>query len=213
LKTIRKALGDDSKEPRFIQTYPKRGYRFIAAVSGGTSGARASNRVVGREATLSELRSCVERVMAGERQIVFINGEAGIGKTTLVDVFENIATNALPGIRVARGQCVEGYGSKEAYYPVLEALGRLTRGARGQAVIDALAAHAPTWLVQFPALLKPEHRATLQREILGATRDRMLREIRDLLETIAADHPLILLLDSSSTPCRRKLFIPGWLQF
>lgn len=144
---IRKALGDDSKKPRFIETHPRRGYRFIAAVSAGTSGLRVSSRVVGREATLSELRCCLERVMAGERQIVFISGEAGIGKTALVDAFEKIAGNALPEIRVARGQCVEGYGSKEAYYPILEALGRLARGARGQAVIEALAAHAPTWLV------------------------------------------------------------------
>ncbi len=32
---IRKALGDDAKEPRFIQTIPKRGYRLVAAVSWG----------------------------------------------------------------------------------------------------------------------------------------------------------------------------------
>ncbi len=173
---IRKALGDDSKEPRFIQTHPKLGYRFIAAVSAGTSESRASSRVVGREGALRELQSSLERVMAGERQIVFIGGEAGIGKTTVVDAFQNFASNQLPRVRAARGQCVEGYGSQEAYYPILEAVGRLTRGARGKAVIDALAAHAPTWLVQFPALLKPERRVTLQREILGATRDRMLRE-------------------------------------
>src|SRR3954470_11418099 len=29
---LRKALGDDPKFPRFIETLPKRGYRFVAAV-------------------------------------------------------------------------------------------------------------------------------------------------------------------------------------
>ncbi|MGA8907273.1 MAG: winged helix-turn-helix domain-containing protein, partial [Acidobacteriaceae bacterium] len=30
---LRKLLGDDAAEPRFIQTLPKRGYCFVAAVS------------------------------------------------------------------------------------------------------------------------------------------------------------------------------------
>ena len=29
---LRKALGDDSSEPRYIETIPKRGYRFVAPV-------------------------------------------------------------------------------------------------------------------------------------------------------------------------------------
>jgi len=37
---LRKALGDDSSEPRYIETIPKRGYRFVAPVkvSGGNAG-------------------------------------------------------------------------------------------------------------------------------------------------------------------------------
>src|ERR1041384_7947979 len=30
--TLRKALGDDRSEPRYIETVPRRGYRFVAAV-------------------------------------------------------------------------------------------------------------------------------------------------------------------------------------
>ena len=35
----------------------------------------------------------------------------------------------------------------------------------------------------------------LQREILGATRERMLREIGEALETIASENPLLLVLE------------------
>src|SRR4051812_20137117 len=34
IKTLRKALGDDASNPRFIETVPRRGYRFIAKVEG-----------------------------------------------------------------------------------------------------------------------------------------------------------------------------------
>jgi len=62
----------------------------------------------------------------------------------------------------------EGFGGKEAYYPVLEAFGQLIHGAGGDRVVQTLSAHAPTWLSQFPAAVKAEGRELLQREILGA---------------------------------------------
>jgi len=123
-----------------------------------------------------------------------VTGESGIGKTALTDEFQRQAAE-VPGLRAALGQCVEGYGSKEAYYPMLEALGQLCRSTAGEAIIEILAAHAPTWLVQFPALVRREHRETLQREIQGATRERMLREIVGALETITAEYPLLLVFE------------------
>jgi len=61
-------------------------------------------------------------------------------------------------------------------------------------VVQILAAQAPTWLVQFPGLLKQEHLQTLRREILGATRECMLREIGEAVEAITAAAPLLLVL-------------------
>jgi predicted ATPase len=78
---------------------------------------------------------------------------------------------------------------------MLDALGNLCRGPEAKGIVDVLAAQAPTWLAQFPALLSREHRETLQREILGATRNRMLREIRDALNTISGEIPLALILE------------------
>ena len=37
---LRKALGDDSSEPRYIETIPKRGYRFVAPVKSDRARAR-----------------------------------------------------------------------------------------------------------------------------------------------------------------------------
>jgi len=50
-------------------------------------------------------------------------------------------------------------------------------------------------MIQFPQLVKPEEREALQREILGSTRDRMVREICEALEGIGAKTPLLVILE------------------
>jgi len=78
---------------------------------------------------------------------------------------------------------------------MLEVLAGLCRGDSGDAIVQILAAQAPTWLVQFPALLTPERGEILRREVLGATPERMLREIGDALEAIAARSPLVIVFE------------------
>ena len=198
---LRRALGDRPKKAVYIETLHRRGYRFVAAVRESAEtgvvvpSQRSSTKMVGRERPLSELREHFEKAIRGERQSVFITGEPGIGKTALADESQRRLAAELPALRIARGQCVEGYGGKEPYYPMLEALGKLCRGAGGEQLIQILAVQAPTWLVQFPGLLNREQRDTLQREVLGATRDRMLREIGDALDVIASANPLLLVFE------------------
>ena len=197
---VRTALGDHPKNPRFIDTLPRRGYQFIAPVKDVamtrelTVEHPSRRKLVGRNSALAELKTRLERSVQN-RQFVFVTGEPGIGKTTLVDEFLRRAGTDFPGVRAARGQCVEGYGGKEAYYPILEALSQLCTDSGGDEVVRILSTQAPTWLVQFPALVNSRQREILHREILGATRERMLREIGEALETIASEKPLVLVLE------------------
>jgi DNA-binding winged helix-turn-helix (wHTH) protein len=131
---IRKVLGDQRNPPSFIETLPKRGYRFIAKVtderapaSPSTTGDAAGN-MVGRDGALAQLEDCLNTASAGRRQIVFVTGEAGISKTMLIDMFQR-CVHRQPDIRIARGQCIEGFGGIEAYYPMLEAVGSLLQQA------------------------------------------------------------------------------------
>ncbi|TMH70323.1 MAG: transcriptional regulator, partial [Betaproteobacteria bacterium] len=198
---LRKVLGDDAKHPRYIETLPRRGYRFIASIRDEIEQAPTAEvgpakiLLVGREEAFTELHDGLARASQGQRQIAFVTGEAGIGKTALLDEFHRRAVAAAPGLRIARGQCIEGYGGQEPYYPLLEALGQLCRDPGGDEIVKILAAQAPTWLVQFPALLKSECRQRLQREIQGGTRERMLREITEALESITAERALLIVLE------------------
>src|SRR5438132_11109376 len=89
IAVIRAVLGDDARKPIFIETLSRRGYRFISPVTEGAaaSGAAASRPakvLVGRDDALSQLHQCLERMSKkGERQIVFLTGEPGIGKTAV----------------------------------------------------------------------------------------------------------------------------------
>jgi len=200
---IRKVLGDRHDKPEFIETFPKRGYQFVAAVSDdvvvgsanlATGTTKTTMKMVGRDTALAELHNSLHRTLRGQRQVIFVTGEAGIGKTTLVDAFHQQAARNHT-LRVARGQCVEGFGGKEAYYPMLESLGQLTSNPDGNPVVQTIAQRAPTWLIQFPSLVKAEQREALQREILGATRERMVREICETLEAITSEIPLVLIFE------------------
>jgi DNA-binding winged helix-turn-helix (wHTH) protein/tetratricopeptide (TPR) repeat protein len=212
IRQLREALGDDPKSPRFIETAHRRGYRFIGQIAqsvhmpaddqqieAGKSisasplrAAVAPTGVVGRDEALARMRGWLGKMLDGERQIVFVTGEPGIGKTALVDTFaRSIASDR--SIRVGRGQCLEQYGSIEAYLPVLEAIGRLCR-EQGQ-VVDVLRAHAPMWLLQMPSLVSASDRESLSREVFTATRERMLREMAEALEALTADLPLVLILE------------------
>jgi DNA-binding winged helix-turn-helix (wHTH) protein/tetratricopeptide (TPR) repeat protein len=199
IRDLRSALGDNPKNPRFIETLARRGYRFIAAVSEGPRTAAipikpTKGKFVGRDVAIAQLLDRLHAMLRHQRQLVFVTGEPGIGKTALVDEFQRRAAAEVTGLHIARGQCIEGYGGKEAYHPMLKALGELC-GVGGDSIVQTLAMQAPTWLIQFPALLKPERRQMLQREIAGATAGRMLREIAEALDTITSETPLLLIFE------------------
>ena len=213
VRQLRKALGEKAQTPRFIETVHRRGYRFIAPLTSSplplsrskfkvqsSNGERVSglkpfaSSVVGREPELTQLQDWLERALEGERQVVLVTGEVGIGKTTLVETFmAQVGANG--ELWVGRGQCVEQYGVGEAYLPVLEALGRLCREPGGEQLITLLSQHAPTWLVQMPALLSASDLEALQHKVMGATKERMLREMAEAVEVLSAERPLVLTLE------------------
>jgi DNA-binding winged helix-turn-helix (wHTH) protein/tetratricopeptide (TPR) repeat protein len=198
VKAARRAVGDSGREQRMIRTVHGRGYQFLLPVQEQDRDpdvpppAPTGEAPVGREAELARLVELYGRAGGGRRQVVFVTGEPGIGKTTLVEAFTAEVARGRAGL-VARGQCLEQRGAPEPYLPVFDALDRLCRDD-GEAVA-VLSRLAPTWLVQMPALVGPGDRADLERRALGGTRDRMLREAAEALEAVAARHPLVLVLE------------------
>jgi predicted ATPase len=175
---------------------------------------------VGRETELARLYELFIEAVNGERQVIFVTGEPGIGKTSLIEAFRQRLESGdwelgtrdwrletsprLPAsslkpqtspVSFAHGQCIEQYGAGEAYLPVLDALGRLARNEAGTALKAVLAQYAPSWLLHLPALLSAEEAAALQPRVLGVMQERMVRELAEALEVLTATQPLILVFE------------------
>ena len=145
IREIRVALGDDAGAPRYIATAHGLGFRFVALVSldsqadrSNAPAAAADHGLVGREAELARLDRALADTRAGRRQVVFVTGEAGIGKTALVEAFlQRQAAGA--DLWAAQGRCVAQYGVADAYLPILEGLEGLAGQIGADTLHDALA--------------------------------------------------------------------------
>jgi DNA-binding winged helix-turn-helix (wHTH) protein len=193
---VRNALGDRGTPARYVETVRGRGYRFIAEI--GFSSDPGENPdglpeiLVGRTTARSELEVALKRAQTGEKQLAFLSGEAGIGKSTLALDFALQAAKS--GVRFVVAHCLPGSGEMDVYSPLLEILIGLSRSPARVALLTALREHAPTWLVQLPSLI---HVATsrLSKDVAGATSHRMAREFCEALEAFARSEPLILVVE------------------
>jgi DNA-binding winged helix-turn-helix (wHTH) protein/predicted ATPase len=201
IQELRGALGDDARHPRTIETRHRRGYRLMVPATpiADRSSAAAPvfspepSRLVGRVAELEELARGFDHARSGRRQVVFVTGEPGIGKSSLADAFLQ-QLRSVHAVRIAHGQCLDHHGVGEPYLPLIEAWTRLAGGQDGSAVKEILSVQAPSWLAQMPSLWTRSERSALEARS-RPTRERMLRELTLAVEAIASDLPLVLKLE------------------
>jgi DNA-binding winged helix-turn-helix (wHTH) protein len=148
---IRRALGDDIKSPRYIETAHRRGYRFIANVEVVTEAPAA------------------QRALQGQRQAAFAARDPGAAESKLAS--ELLACcEAREDQRLARSRCIESSASNQAYLPLLEALAGLCRQPGKEHILEALHEFAPSWLTQLPGVLDVAARACGASPTLAAHR-------------------------------------------
>jgi len=200
---LRAALGDHQNAPRYIETVRRRGFRFMARVHSTArhqgvvppSIITVQHPLVGRESQLGWLTERFELARAGQRQVIFLTGEAGIGKTSIVDAFvRSVVGGSDDAAYVASSACVATYGDAEPFMPVFEALAALGRNSGGHQVIAQLRRHAPAVLDEMPDLL-PDGTTQPPRQPEVRPAARILRFVADALEALADMRPLVLVLE------------------
>jgi serine/threonine protein kinase/predicted ATPase len=149
---------------------------------------------VGREEEREKMRRAFQMASVGRGLMLCITGEAGLGKTTLVEDFLSEIRQQNPACQIARGRSSERLAGAEAYLPFLEALESLLRGTANQSIARVMKALAPSWYVQ----LASSQDSSLERamaETPTVSQERMKRELAALLQEISRDNPLILFFD------------------
>ena len=163
--------------------------------------AHASSEViVGREADLAALRDALKRTRSAEPSAVLVGGEAGVGKTRLVEEFCRVAT--AEGARVLTGQCLELGEEGLPFAPFAAALRRLVH-TDGPAVLDG---REHDFARLLPELGPPPP------EAVGEARRGVLFElVAALLGRLAEQQPLVLVIEDLHWADRSTRDLMGFL--
>ncbi len=149
--------------------------------------------LVGREAEVGALHAFVDGAARGEGGVVFLAGEAGIGKTRLGE--ETAAYAALRGARVLRGRSYQGQGAVP-YAPWIEMLREFVREAPRELLYKVSGTYAADLGKLVPELLEkvgPAPTPTLGHP--DQERLRLFEAVKELCLLLSQETPLLLFLD------------------
>ena len=180
IKEVRRAVGDDGRAQSAIRTIHRRGYRFVAETTSSngdgpavapTDARSVARALPGRAEEQAVLARLFNEADAGSRRVLFVTGEAGIGKSALTQAFVEPLGGSTEML-LGSGECIEHHGAGEPYLPLLQAVTTIARvDLNGDASL-VLRRLAPTWAREIPWLTQePEAPEG------GVTRDRMLLEV------------------------------------
>lgn len=138
---------------------------------------------VARQEELNRLNTMTEKMFTGKGQVVFVKGEAGCGKTALIQEFARGAQKDHSDLIVAYGKCNAHTGIGDPYLPFIELLSLLTGEVSAK------------WEA---GLISKEHAARLWR-LTPYSAQSILENGQDLIETFVPGNALIERTQSAST--------------
>jgi len=210
IAAVRKAISDDPANPRYIETHRGRGYRFIAPVTETPDDRSSINEssqldspfaktrshhpiFVGRDTELATLYAAFERSLTRTPQLVLVSGEAGIGKTRILEELALSVRN--DGATVLLGRCVEG-GGAPAFWPWVQIIRTYIEATDTNALTDALGSLVSSLFHMIPELtdLLPDVPPPAPDDSEQA-RFRLFDAVTALLRKAATERPLLLLMD------------------
>lgn len=158
-----------------------------------TTDAVTGERFVGRQRELEGLRAKLAATGGGHGSLVLVVGEAGVGKTSMVQ--QLVETARAGGVTVLWGACFEGEW-RPSYAPWVEALGQLVTTLDSAQLHRHLGAGAPP-LAQLIPHIRAQLPAIPPAALLSPNEERyrLYEAIAQFLLSVASEQPVVLVLD------------------
>ena len=194
------------------------------------SPAAEMSPVVGRDSELAWLQSHLSTVLGGHSRVVFVIGEAGMGKTALLTAFADRACGEVPELVVARGAGTAVGALGDPYFPISDAFRMLVADRHPPLQADQLTRRQAERLWDFSAtvahaivesgprlldVLVPVETVSdrlgmsVTRAPADTARGDVSDEVTKVLHALAEHRPLLLMLDDmqwSDTASAELLF-------
>jgi ATP/maltotriose-dependent transcriptional regulator MalT len=145
--------------------------------------------LVGRSGQLSALDAALAEAGRGSPSAVMVGGEAGVGKTRLVNEFTERSRGA--DVRILTGGCLELGADSLPFAPFTAVLRELVRGLGAAGVMELLPGGAAREL----ARLLPEFGEPAGPDDAGEARARLFEQMLILLERLAEAGPVVLVIE------------------
>ncbi len=216
----RGVLEDSASKPRFIKTVARRGYRFVAEVEAGAEARPGplpqsdadpwtTDLFVGRGGCLARLNGAFTAATAGRGRVLVITGEAGIGKTRLLDELAQQAHGW--GARVLAARCYEGEASPP-YWPWVQVLREAILAGEPADVLIDMGAGASDLAVLVPALheLRPDLPEPPRLQS-GPARFRLFESIAAFPSKLSKRAPIVILIDDVQSADHASQRLLGFL--
>jgi DNA-binding CsgD family transcriptional regulator/tetratricopeptide (TPR) repeat protein len=163
-----------------------------APIIGGMSGRLVSPTVVGRDAELAVIAAALDAGRAGRAGTLLLAGEAGVGKSRLVEEAMRMAREL--GMQVLRGACVNIGAAGVPYGPIVEALRELHRDRSPEEIESLVGQSGPDLARLLPSLVGrsdlPEPSAQSQ-----WLQTRLLEAVLGLIQRLAERAPVLLVVE------------------
>ncbi|WP_243422834.1 ATP-binding protein, partial [Micromonospora globispora] len=170
--------------------------------------ARAASTVlVGRQHEVTALRDALGRARAGDPTTILVGGEAGVGKTRLLEEFARLATDG--GARVLVGQCLELGEAGLPFAPFAAALREVLR-RDGPGVFSG---YEPEFARLLPELARVPAgvAAPTGLPVSDTPRGYLFDLVADLFQRIATGQPLVLVIEDLHWADRSTRDLIGFL--
>jgi DNA-binding CsgD family transcriptional regulator/tetratricopeptide (TPR) repeat protein len=166
-------------------------HRRLAGILDNVATQASGPALVGRADQLSALHAALAQAGSGEPRTVLVGGEAGVGKSRLVNEFAREAERK--AARVLAGGCLELSTDGLPFAPFTSVLRQLVRDLGA----DGVAGLLPSGTARELARLLPEFGAPDSSGDMGAARARLFEQMLILLEQLADRGPLVLIVEDA----------------